>query len=77
MPAFRLGEKSDPLSMYLTDIFTVPANLTGVPALSLPAGSVERDGVSLPIGVQFMAPHNGENRLFDISRGFEAGRTRS
>jgi aspartyl-tRNA(Asn)/glutamyl-tRNA(Gln) amidotransferase subunit A len=70
MPAFRVGEKSDPLSMYLTDIFTVPANLTGVPAISVPAGTVDRDGSVLPIGIQFMAPHNGENRLFDIAERF-------
>ncbi|MEQ1645077.1 MAG: Asp-tRNA(Asn)/Glu-tRNA(Gln) amidotransferase subunit GatA [Pyrinomonadaceae bacterium] len=70
MPAFRVGEKSDPLSMYLADIFTVPANLTGVPAISIPAGTVARDGVNLPIGIQFMAPHNGEDRLFDIAERF-------
>ncbi len=66
MPAFKLGEKGDPLSMYLADIFTVSANLTGVPALSIPAGSVDRDGVHLPVGIQCMAPHNGEERLFDL-----------
>ncbi len=70
MPAFRVGEKSDPLSMYLTDIFTVPANLTGVPAISVPAGSVSREGNTLPIGIQFMAPHNGEDRLYDIAERF-------
>lgn len=70
IPAFRVGEKSDPLSMYLIDIFTVPANLTGVPAISVPAGTVARDGVDLPIGIQFMAPHNGEDRLFDIAEKF-------
>ncbi|OGG85855.1 glutaminyl-tRNA synthase (glutamine-hydrolyzing) subunit A [Candidatus Kaiserbacteria bacterium RIFOXYB1_FULL_46_14] len=67
-PAFKLGEKSDPLSMYRQDIFTVPVNLTGVPALSIPMGEVERDGVSLPTGVQYIAPHGGEARLFDIGR---------
>jgi aspartyl-tRNA(Asn)/glutamyl-tRNA(Gln) amidotransferase subunit A len=67
-PAFKIGEKSDPLSMYLTDIFTVPANLTGVPALSIPSGTVERDGVSLPLGVQYMGPHAGDARLFDIGK---------
>lgn len=65
-PAFKLGEKGDPLSMYLADIFTVAANLTGAPALSVPGGTVLRDGVHLPVGIQFMAPHNGEERLFDI-----------
>ncbi len=69
-PAFKLGEKADPLSLYLADIFTVPANLTGVPALSLPCGTVAREGVHLPIGIQFMAPHNGESRLFDIAKRY-------
>ena len=69
-PAFKIGEKGDPLSMYLADIFTVSANLTGVPALSVPGGSVIRDGVHLPIGIQFMAPHNGEKRLFDIGKRY-------
>ena len=68
--AFKVGEKSDPLSMYLTDVFTVPANLTGVPSISLPAGTVTRDGVQLPIGIQFMAPHGAEVRLFDIGKKF-------
>ncbi len=63
-PAFRLGEKSDPLAMYAQDIFTVPVNLTGVPAISVPAGSVERDCTQLPFGVQYIAPHSGDERLF-------------
>jgi aspartyl-tRNA(Asn)/glutamyl-tRNA(Gln) amidotransferase subunit A len=67
-PAFKIGEKSDPLSMYLADIFTVPANLTGVPAISVPAGSVERDGIALPVGVQYIAPHAGDERLFDFGK---------
>ena len=67
-PAFKIGEKNDPLSMYRADIFTVPANLTGVPALSIPGGTVERDGVSLPIGVQYMGPHAGDARLFDFGK---------
>lgn len=67
-PAFKLGEKSDPLSMYRQDIFTVPVNLTGVPALSLPMGEVEREGKKLPTGVQYIAPHSGEERLFDIGK---------
>jgi aspartyl-tRNA(Asn)/glutamyl-tRNA(Gln) amidotransferase subunit A len=67
-PAFKIGEKSDPLSMYLADIFTVPANLTGAPAISIPAGTVKRDGVALPVGVQCIAPHAGDMRLFDIGK---------
>ena len=67
-PAFKLGEKSDLLSMYKADIFTVPVNLAGVPALSIPAGMVQREGVSLPVGVQYIAPHAGDSRLFDIGK---------
>ena len=65
-PAFKFGEKSDPLAMYAQDIFTVPANLTGNPGISVPMGDVERDGVMLPVGIQFVAPHFGEERLFTI-----------
>jgi len=64
-PAFVLGEQTDPLSMYRQDIFTVPVNLTGVPAISFPMGTVERDGSALPVGVQYIAPHAGDERLFD------------
>ena len=71
-PAFKIGEKvNDPLSMYLEDIFLVPVNLAGVPALSLPFGSVMRDGVKLPVGVQLIAPWFGENRLFEVGRILE------
>lgn len=70
-PAFLLGEKKDPISMYLTDIFTVSANLTGMPALSVPMGVVERDGTSLPIGIQISAPHLSENRLFSLGKVIE------
>ncbi len=67
-PAFKIGEKSDPLSMYLADIFTVPVNLTGVPAISIPSGTVEREGIALPVGVQYIAPHAGDERLFDFGK---------
>lgn len=63
-PAFKLGEKSDPLAMYAADIFTVPVNLAGVPAISVPSGSVVRDGVNLPTGFQLIAPHGAEEMLF-------------
>lgn len=69
-PAFKIGEKSDPLSMYRADVFTVPANLTGAPALSVPCGTVDRDGKALPVGIQFIGPHAGEDRLFDIGKRF-------
>lgn len=67
-PAFKLGEKSDPLAMYRQDIFTVPVNLTGVPALTFPMGRVERDSKQLPVGVQYIAPHGGDARLFAIGK---------
>jgi len=71
-PAWKLGEKiADPMTMYLEDIFTVPANIAGVPALSVPAGTVIRDGVSLPIGIQFMGAHFDEQALFQIGRSVE------
>lgn len=74
-PAFKLGEKEDPLAMYRQDIFTVPVNLTGAPAISLPMGTVVRDGSDVPVGVQYIAPHAGEARLFDIGkRIFDASR---
>jgi len=67
-PAFKLGEKKEPLSMYKQDIFTVPVNLTGVPAISFPMGTVERDEKSLPVGVQYIGPHGGDARLFAIAK---------
>jgi len=67
-PAFKIGENEDPLAMYKQDIFTVPVNLTGVPALSFPMGEVERDGKKLPIGVQYIGPHGGDARLFAIGK---------
>ncbi|MEK7100876.1 MAG: amidase family protein, partial [Patescibacteria group bacterium] len=63
-PAFRFGEKSDPVSMYLEDIFTVTANLTGMPAISVPVGEVARDAVLLPVGIHFTAPKGAEELLF-------------
>jgi aspartyl-tRNA(Asn)/glutamyl-tRNA(Gln) amidotransferase subunit A len=68
-PAFRLGEKlDDPLAMYLSDVFTVPANLAGLPALSVPCG---RSGDGLPIGLQVMGPPGGEALIFRVARAVE------
>ncbi|HSK95461.1 MAG TPA: amidase family protein, partial [Euzebyales bacterium] len=67
--AFEIGAKADdPLAMYLNDIFTVPANLAGVPALSLPGGVDDR---GLPVGVQLVAPLLGEAVLFRAARALE------
>ncbi len=67
-PAFKIGEKSDPVSMYLSDIFTVPANISGMPAISIPSGITENN---LPLGMQFMGPHHSEHELFEVGKKFE------
>jgi len=69
--AWKIGEKSDPISAYLEDIFTVTANIVGVPAISLPSGFSEIEGKKLPLGIQFMAPHGGESLLFAVGKKFE------
>lgn len=67
--AFELGAKaSDPLSMYLTDIATISANLAGIPGISIPAG-FDKDG--MPIGLQILAPQLQEGKLFNMSYQFE------
>ncbi|MDP2651554.1 MAG: Asp-tRNA(Asn)/Glu-tRNA(Gln) amidotransferase subunit GatA [bacterium] len=70
-PAFKIGDKSDPLSLYLEDAFTVLANLTGMPALSVPMGTVEREGHNLPVGIHFTAPHQAENTLFTLGSALQ------
>jgi len=67
-PAWKIGEKSDPLSVYLADIFTVTANLTGNPAISLPMGTVTREGKELPVGIQLTAAHGDEPALFTAGK---------
>lgn len=68
-PAFKIGERiSDPLEMYLNDIFTTSTNLAGLPGMSTPAGF---SASGLPIGVQFTAKHFDEQRLFDASFALE------
>lgn len=68
-PAFRIGERvSDPLQMYLNDIFTTSANLVGIPGLSVPI-CLSKEG--LPIGVQLMATHFNEQILFDAGEAIE------
>ncbi len=70
-PAFKIGEKiGDPLSLYLEDVFTVPANIAGIPAISVPSGTVSIGEKELPLGIQFMAPHNNEHLLFHVGKIF-------
>ena len=67
--AFAFGAKDDPLAMYLNDVFTIPSNLAGHPALSLPYGNGD-DG--LPVGVQVLAPALGEPVMFRVAAALEA-----
>jgi len=68
-PAFRLGEKTDdPLQMYLSDIFTISANLAGIPGISVPCGF---SASGLPIGVQFLAGHFEEGKLLQLASAYE------
>jgi aspartyl-tRNA(Asn)/glutamyl-tRNA(Gln) amidotransferase subunit A len=68
-PAFRLGEKvDDPLTMYLSDIFTISANLAGIPGLSVPCGFSTG---GLPIGLQLLGPHFGEPQILQVAFAFE------
>ncbi len=70
-PAFKIGEKmSDPISMYLADIFTVTANLTGMPAISVPSGVADVGGKKLPLGIQFTGRLGAEQTLFNVSKEF-------
>ena len=69
--AFKLGDKlEDPMAMYLNDIATIPANLAGVPGLSLPAGLAPEDG--LPVGFQVLAPALADDRLYRVGAALEA-----
>ncbi len=68
--AFRIGEKTDdPMAMYLNDIFTIPANLSGMPAISIPCGL---DDAGLPVGFQLTAPILDEPTLFRAANALES-----
>jgi aspartyl-tRNA(Asn)/glutamyl-tRNA(Gln) amidotransferase subunit A len=67
-PAFRFGEKAEPLEMYASDIFTVTANLAGLPAMSVPIGRVR----GLPVGGQVLAPRLDETTMFRVAYALEA-----
>ena len=71
-PAFKVGEKSsDPLSMYLGDIYTININIAGIPAISLPYSFTE---AGLPIGIQLLGPHFGEEKIFKAAYALEQKR---
>jgi aspartyl-tRNA(Asn)/glutamyl-tRNA(Gln) amidotransferase subunit A len=66
--AFRLGEKAEnPLAMYLSDLLTIPANMAGLPGLSIPCGLSE----GLPVGLQLIGPQFSENTLFRAGHALE------
>jgi len=68
-PPFRIGEKiDDPIQMYLTDVFTIPVNMAGLPGLAIPGG-FSRTG--LPVGVQLIAPHFEEGRLIQLGAAYQ------
>jgi aspartyl-tRNA(Asn)/glutamyl-tRNA(Gln) amidotransferase subunit A len=67
--AFRLGEKlDDPIQMYLSDFYTIPVNMAGLPGISVPCGF---DGLGLPIGLQMVAGHFQEENLLRVAFAYE------
>ena len=73
--AFKIGEKiDDPIAMYLNDIATIPANLAGIPGMSLPSGLADEDG--LPTGIQILAPATKDERLYGVGAALEAALVR-
>lgn len=73
-PAFKIGEKTEnPLEMYLSDIFTVSANVAMLPGISLPGGSVEEGSKKLPVGIQLIGKWWDEQNILNISQAFEQG----
>ncbi len=75
VPPFRLGEKhSDPLAMYLADIYTISANLAGICGISVPCGTVPVDGKDLPVGLQLLGKPFGEAELIRAAHAYESAR---
>ena len=73
-PAYKIGEKSsDPMEMALGDICTVPVNLAGLPAISVPCGTVAQDGANLPVGFQLIGPAFSEAKLYQAAAAYESG----
>jgi len=71
-PAFKMGEKSDdPIAMYLSDVYTVPINLAGIPSISIPGGSVD----GLPFGLQIIGDQFQESKIFRVAYAYEQAST--
>ena len=72
IPAFKIGEKTeDPIAMYLSDVFTVPVNIAGLPAMSINAGFTNLDGKKLPVGIQIIGKWFDEQNIFHIAGSLE------
>ncbi|WP_246843552.1 amidase family protein, partial [Allokutzneria sp. NRRL B-24872] len=71
--AFKIGERvDDPMAMYLADLCTIPSNLAGNAAMSVPCGLAEEDG--LPVGLQIMAPALADDRMYRVAAAYEVAR---
>jgi aspartyl-tRNA(Asn)/glutamyl-tRNA(Gln) amidotransferase subunit A len=71
-PAFKLGERtSDPLSMYLADIFTLAANIAGICGISVPCGFLEKEGKQLPVGLQILGKELDESTVLQVANAYE------
>jgi aspartyl-tRNA(Asn)/glutamyl-tRNA(Gln) amidotransferase subunit A len=71
-PAFKIGEKvDDPVAMYLSDVFTLPVNIAGLPGASVPGGFIDIDGKSLPVGLQVLAKPFDEATLLRVAYAYE------
>jgi aspartyl-tRNA(Asn)/glutamyl-tRNA(Gln) amidotransferase subunit A len=69
--AFRLGEISDPVTMYLSDIYTIATNLAGLPGMSIPAGFVNTGGRDMPVGLQLIGNYFEESRLLNVAHQYQ------
>jgi len=67
--AFKMGEREDPLQMYLNDVFTIPVNLAGLPGVSIPAGFTQ---TGLPVGLQVIGKAFDEATVLRVARAYEA-----
>jgi aspartyl-tRNA(Asn)/glutamyl-tRNA(Gln) amidotransferase subunit A len=71
-PAFKIGEKTqDPLKMYLSDVLTVPANLAGLPAISVPCGLAKREGKDLPVGLQIIGDQKQDGLVLSVAKQYQ------
>jgi len=70
-PAFKLGAVQDPVQMYLNDVFTIPTSLAGLPGISVPAGTVEEEGMQLPVGLQIIGKPFAERQILRVAHAHE------